>query len=543
MLLAGILFSGPASAQSPDKGVAHLEQRGHAVQLMVDNTPLLMLAGELHNSSASSLAYMDARWSRLEQAELNTVLAPVYWELLEPSEGDFNFDLVDGLLSQARAHHMHLVLLWFGSWKNGQSTYAPAWVKRDTARFPLVEIAGHLHLQVLSPFSDATLQADSTAFSALMGHLKQVDGTNHTVVMVQVENEVGVLGDTRDKSQLAEKAMAGPVPDQLLRYLRSHRNSLRPALETRWKQNGSRMRGNWQQVFGSGPATDELLMAWQYARFIDRIAQGGKSVYPIPLYVNAWIVQPDDKQPGDYPSGGPQAHVHDIWKAAAPHIDILAPDIYLPDFAGVCDEYREPGRAFFVPESRGSAKGAANALYAFGTEKAIGYSPFGIDDSLSSKTDTLGNLYRLLGGMAPLILTAQQQGQIAAAMVGAGHPQDTFSLGGYRLVVSPSHRWNTRGPAPLGYALIVSTGPGAYYAVGANFQLTFFPEQHGGTAGLEAVQEGRFVEGTWHGGRWLNGDETATSIQLGDMAREHKTGMAPRIGPDASILRIKVYTF
>jgi beta-galactosidase GanA len=543
LVLLSILSVRPSRAQSPKNGLPHLEKRGHAVQLIVKGKPYLMLAGELHNSSSSSLPYLDSLWPRLTAAHLNTVLAPVYWELVEPREGAFDFRLVDGLITQARAHHMHLVLLWFGSWKNGQSSYAPSWVKHDTTRFPLVTIRGSEHLQVLSPLGTETLKADSTAFSTLMAHLKSFDGSTHTVLMVQVENEVGILGDTRDRSSLAEKALNGPVPGRLLAYLRLHRDSLRPAVAALWSKYGDRMQGNWKEVFGESPAADELFMAWQFASFIDRVAQGGKSIYPLPCYVNAWIVQPDDKLPGDYPSGGPQAHMHDVWMAAAPHIDMLVPDIYLPDFRKVSGEYAEAGKGFFIPESLGGNKGAANALYAFGAMNAIGYSPFGVEDPLPPATDTLGRLYQLLLGMSPVVTKAQQTGEIAAIIVTAEHPEEKVSLGGYTLDITRAYAWNSRISAPLGYALVVCKGPGDYYVAGANFQINFFPPAPGGIAGLDYVEEGSFQGGVWKAGRRLNGDETASSIRLADMARQRKTGMAARVGKWPSVLRIGVYTF
>ena len=530
-------------AQSGMTSLPHLEKRGNAVQMIVNDTPYLILGGELHNSSASSLRYLDSLWPRLEEAKLNTLLAPVYWGLMEPKEGTFDFQLVDGLINQARIHHVHLVLLWFGSWKNGQSSYAPSWVKHDTKRFPLVAIRGGAHLEILSPFGTETLKADSTAFEALMRHLKAIDKTMHTVLMVQVENEVGILGDTRDRSPLADKAMNQPVPPSLLTYLETHQKTLRKEISELWKKNGSRTSGNWKTVFGDSPATDELFMAWQYASFIDRVAAGGKAIYPLPFYVNAWIVQPADKLPGDYPSGGPQAHLHDIWLAAAPHIDMFLPDIYLPDFEAICRQYREPGKGFFIPESRGSVKGAGNILYALGAMHAMGYSPFGIDDPVDPRKDTLARLYGLLKGMAPWILQAQQNGQMSAVVLNERHPEERISLGGYTLDVTLRHTWETTKATSHGYVLILCTAPGQYYAVGADFQITFFPGSGKGLAGLDHVEEGSFVQGTWQAGRTLNGDETANSVRLEKMARNGKTGMVARVGASPGILKISVYTF
>jgi beta-galactosidase GanA len=138
-------------------------RHGTAVQLLVHGHPLLVLGGELGNSSASSAAYMAPHWPRLKQMHLNTVLAPVSWELIEPSEGQFNWSSVDTLLTQARAQHLHLILLWFGTWKNSMSTYVPGWVKRNQKRFPRAQLPDGRSLDILCAFDPAIRDADARA--------------------------------------------------------------------------------------------------------------------------------------------------------------------------------------------------------------------------------------------------------------------------------------------------------------------------------------------------------------------------------------------
>src|SRR5471030_227633 len=200
----------------------HLEKRGNATQLIVNGQPFLVLAGELHNSSSSNMAYMKPIWKNLSTAHLNTVLAVVSWELTEPEEGRFDFSLVDSLIFDARKNNLHLALLWFGSWKNGLSHYAPSWVKKDYKRFPRMHIKGNLPVEALSPLSDETMHADAKAFAAFMKHVKETDEVQQTVIMIQVQNEVGLLGGSRDHSALAEKAYNEPVPAALINYLVKH---------------------------------------------------------------------------------------------------------------------------------------------------------------------------------------------------------------------------------------------------------------------------------------------------------------------------------
>src|SRR5919202_3166351 len=243
---------------SAGESMPHLRKQGSATQLVVDGRPFLIIGGELHNSSPSSLAYMEPIWERLVALHLNTVLAPVSWELVEPHEGAFDFTLVDGLIREARGHALRLILLWFGSWKNGVSSYVPRWVKQDYRRFPRLRRQDGRAAEVLSTLAEANWQADARAFAALMRHLRVVDRSDHTVIMVQVENEVGVLGDSRDRSEAANRAFAGPVPRDLIDQLQEHRHELAESLQQRWEGSDFRTAGSWEEIFGSGPETDEI---------------------------------------------------------------------------------------------------------------------------------------------------------------------------------------------------------------------------------------------------------------------------------------------
>jgi beta-galactosidase GanA len=253
--------------------------------LIVDGKPFLALAGELYNNSATSLEYMNAVWPRLTSMHLNTVLAAVSWALLEPSEGKFDYALVDGLIRQARVHNLRLVLLWFGSWKNTWSSYAPDWVKRDFKRFPRVQLRNGSGTERLAPFSQANCDADRRAFAALMRRIREVDGEAHTAIMIQVENEVGVIPDARDYSAQANAAYGQQVPRDLMEYLQKHKETLHPDLRAKWQAAGFKASGGWETVFGAGLETDDLFMAWQYARYIGKVAEAGKAEYPLPMYV------------------------------------------------------------------------------------------------------------------------------------------------------------------------------------------------------------------------------------------------------------------
>ena len=326
--LSCTVLAAQAQTASVPHSIPHLEKRGAVTRLIVNDKPFLALAGELHNSSSSSRQYMRSVWPRLARMNLNTVLAVVTWELTEPEEGKFDFTLVDGLIEDARHFNIRLVFLWFGSWKNGESSYPPYWVKADRNRFPLAQNASGKALNILSTLSQSSRDADARAFAALMHHVRQVDGEQHTVIGIQVENECGVLGDSRDRCPAANEAFGRPVPQQLTAYLQQHKATLIPEFRKVWEAAGAKTAGTWEEVFGKGTETDEIFMAWNYSQYVGRVAAAGKAEYPIPMYVNAWLVQRAGEKPGSYPSGGPVAQVHDIWRLGAPQIDFLAPDLY-----------------------------------------------------------------------------------------------------------------------------------------------------------------------------------------------------------------------
>ena len=339
-------------AQAQNSGIPHLEKHGTATQLVVDGKPFLMLGGELLNSSSSSLDYMRPVWPRLAAIPLNTVLTPLSWELIEPREGQFDFTLLDGLIQDARRNNLRLVFLWLASWKNGMSSYAPIWVKQNTQRFPRVIEKDGSPVEILSTLGKESMEADARAFAAVMRHIRDVDGEAHTVLMMQVENEVGVLGDSRDRSPAANRAFDGQVPKELMTYLQQHRDTLIPEFRRVWEAAGSKPSGTWEEVFGPGAETDKIFMAWNYGRYVQYVAAAGKAEYPIPMYVNTWLAGPD-ASPGQYPSGGPLPEVMDLWKAAGTAIDIYSPDIYAPNFAEWCDRYNRAGNPLFIPETHG----------------------------------------------------------------------------------------------------------------------------------------------------------------------------------------------
>ncbi len=562
LLTIALILVGCTQKTDSDNIVAspHLEKQGHVTQLIVEGKPWLILGCELGNSTSSSRAYLAPYWQKLKDCGVNTVLAVVSWEQVEPVEGQFDFTVVDNLLTDARAHDMKLALLWFGSWKNGITSYTPTWVKRDSKRFPLAQTPQGKQLPILTTLGEATCQADAKAFAAMMRHLRETDAQRQTVVMVQMENEVGLHGYPRDYCPQAEKAFRAPVPPTLTGWLKQHADSLLPETMDAWKAGGCKTEGTWEEVFGANDRAAEIFMAWHYASYMENITAAGKAEYPLPVFVNAWIVQPEDTRPGNYPSGGPQAQNHDIWRAAAPHIDILSPDIYLNDYPLELSRYVRSGNPVFVPESRSGQNGAANAAYTIGAAGGIGYSPFGFERNCDAEENaTFCSFYRKAGRIAPQLLAAQAENRIGAAWLKGDNPmrvKDTITIDSVSIVCelvssgmrnggAPQLTGGTYDPEAIGYAIAMHQADGSYLFLGSNVRVTFLPADGKGFVGLAKVTEGDFDEdGRWMEGRWLNGDEIQLRYDLLYAVDEGYSGQGLNFGrPEPSFQRVELFRY
>jgi beta-galactosidase GanA len=511
------------SALTSRAAAPHLEKQGTAERLIVQGKPMLVLGGELGNSSASSTAYMAPHWSRLRQMHLNTVITPVYWELIEPTEGHFNWDSVDAMIKAARANDLRLVLLWFGAWKNSMSTYAPAWVKRDQTRFPRAKLPSGRSVDILSAFVPATRDADTHAYVALLNHIRTIDSEKNTVVMIQVENEIGMLPVARDYGPEAERAFHEPVPKVL---------------------SGDKRAGDWTAVFGTtGDAAAESFTAWHYALYVEALVTAGKAAYPLPMYVNT-ALNHTGRAPGEYPSGGPLPHLFEIWKAGAPSLDLLAPDIYFPNFVELASRYKRPDNQLFIPEANDADKPEvpANAFYAFGQLDAIGFGPFSIESIDEKQPNPLSKAYDVLEQLSPAILASQGLGRMAGfrpRVLEDGTVIETpvtQTLGDYRFTVTFIDPWTPRADQKITThgGLIIQTGPEDFWVAGQGITVTVEPASSEGppSAGLDSVWEGTFdAKGNWVPGRLLNGDQT------------HQ-GRHVRLAPgDFQIQRVKLYRY
>lgn len=370
-----------------------------------NNYPIL--GGELSNSAATCIEDIDEVMPRMQQFGLNTVLVPAYWEFIEPQEGKYDFTLIDHTIQQARNHDLKVVFLWFGAWKNSMSCYTPLWFKQDTKRFPRARTANGKPLEIASAFSDNVLKADLQAFTALMQHICEVD-TDGTVIMMQIENEIGMLEDARDHSPTANAIYKKGVPSELVNYLKKNKKQLHPWLQAHLQTPTAD--ASWTTVFGDDIYTDEIFMAYYYACYVEHLAKAARKILPdMPLYVNA-AMNSRGRKPGEYPSAGPLAHLIDLWHCGAPTIDLLAPDIYDTGFKDWAAQYALPNNQLFIPESRCCENSGVRALYVFGEHHALGFSPFAIDQASPAETASVTKAYALMRQLQNLPEPAQTWG-------------------------------------------------------------------------------------------------------------------------------------
>lgn len=455
-----------------------LQKQGTATQLVVHGMPFLILGGELGNSSAACPQDIERIFPKLKKMGLNTVLVPVYWDLTEPVEGQFDFTLTDKALQQARENDLKIVFLWFGAWKNSMSCYAPLWFKENHKKYPRAYTQSGKPLEIASAFSEAVYEADHHAFSQWMQHIATVDKEEGTVIMIQIENEIGMLEDARDYSREANKIFNAPVPAEFMTYLQKNKKALHPQMLKKWESQGCKKQGNWQEVFGADIYTDEIFMAWHYAKYVEGLAQTARSIYNIPLYVNA-TMNSRGRKPGEYPSAGPLAHLIDVWHCGAPSIDILAPDLYDNGFTDWVAQYKLHNNPLFIPEIRLTDNNSVRAFYIFGEHDAIGISPFSIEDGSDSPNSPLVQSYAKLTELMPLLTKYQGKGLMKGLLFDSENKEriiadDDLTITARHFFTLPWDSRATNGSIwPEGGGILLKLSKNEYIVAGSGIVLEF----------------------------------------------------------------------
>jgi hypothetical protein len=519
---------------------------------MVKGKPFIAIAGEVHNSNSSDADYMECVWDKAQEQGLNTLLLPATWELIEPHEGEFHFDLIDKLIMQARARNCHIIFLWFGTWKNAQCMYAPEWVKKDIARFPRAEVEKGKNKTRLMKFhgmaytslsylGEETCKADAKAFREFMKHLKEVDEGQQTVIAVQVENETGLQGADREHSDLADEIFASEVPSDFVKYMKSHTDTMEP--EIRDAVLNGKDSGTWEEVFTE--AAGEIFSAFHIASYINKVATAGKEVYNLPMTVNCWLDK--GEEPGQYPTGGPVAKVMEVWKYKADAIDVFAPDIYVPNFTEICEKYTKLDNPLCIPETATHSHCAPRLIYALGHHHAICYAPFGFEDmgnefdavqsylfgvdvsdplltqpqsvpeyywcatTLNSMMDKLTEAYgtnRLQAVLSENVnMDPWDISQGLAAMPQNNPKDDTMIFGdyGFKIVMNMPLI-----PRKDGVCMILQESEDTFYVLAHACMVNIFStNEEKPNYDIIAMDEGHFENSNWICGRRFNGDESS----------------------------------
>lgn len=519
--------------------------------LLIDGKPYLILGAQTNNS-ANYPAALSKVWPVVEKMSANTLSIPVAWEQIEPVEGEFDFSFLDVLLAEARQRNIRVNLLWFATWKNNAPHYAPSWVKLDNTRFPRVVKKDGDTLNSMSPLGKNTLAADKKAFLKLMAYLKAND-PQHTVFMVQIENEVGTYGAKRDFSALAEAAFKQAVPRELTAGLKVKE-------------------GTWSEVFAED--ADEFFHGYYIAKFVEELAVAGKAIKNLPMNVNVALRNPF--HPGDgYSMGGPTDNVIDLWKIAAPTIDMISPDIYFRDHKTVdkvMSLYARSDNPLFISEI-GNDQPYARYLFTALGYQGIGFAPFGMDYTdyanypLGAKTvndETIApfaELYQFIRPFADVwaklslendvwgvaephdsltekqsvwnAQTTEQQTESEKVKLDPSLFTQTLDLGLWNAEVTYGRKMFWIDP-PIGNspasggALIAKLADNEYLVTALRARVSFSTssELDGQKHMIERVEEGHFENGQWVFERVWNGDQTDWGLNFTSVPHMLKVKLA-----------------
>lgn len=514
----------------------HIVEQNGKKMLMVGDKPFIMLSGEVHNSNSSSVEYMEQVYDKADALGLNSLLLPVTWELIEPEEEKFDFSLVDGLIIQARRRGKKLGLLWFGAWKNAQCYYAPEWVKTDLKRFKRAQVEKGKNFirrkdfygmpyTTLSYLCEETKQADAKAFSMLMKHIREIDSESQTVIMVQVENETGLMGTARENSNEADAIFSAKVPNEFASYMKQHTDTM--VTDVKWEVENGAHEGSWTEVFGN--CAEEIFSAYYTASYVNAVAKAGKREYSIPMTANCWLDK--DGAPGTYPAGGPVSRMMEVWAYCAPNIDIIAPDIYVQNFLEICDEYTRRNTPLFIPECATHSYAGPREVYCIGHYHALCYSPFGFEDmgqpfsaiqsylfgvdveDTALKTpmnvEEYGWYTRTLHEMMPLLTEKYGTSDLQAVSC-ERKEEDKMLFGTFGFQIALDTPMIVRKDS---VCMILKESEDTFYILIHAAAFGYFSTNSDRpNVDVLALEEGHFENGIWIPGRRLNGDEVVNTM-------------------------------
>lgn len=497
---------------------------------MVNDRAFLLLAAETHNSAGTSRDYMSNVWKKADELNCNAVLVPISWESIEPQADCFDFTLVESLMNEAESHHKKLVLLWFGSWKNGLSTYVPGWIKTDLSRFPRTENEHGIKSRILSMFGSGILPAELKCFKKLIEYIKESDEEKQTVVAVQIENEVGILDAARDFSPLAEEAFERNVPTGLLEYLRDAKSDFFPQKIKEAEHTAGRP---WKEIFGE--YADEIFMCCHYARHINELAKCAKEIYALPMFTNVWLKESEHEKPGFYPCGGPIPEMLDVWKCTAPFLDLIAPDIYSFEFDKFAGLYARNDNPLFIAETRRDKWAVANLYTAVGKYNTLCYSPFGAESIGENKSyitqiihtnaadknvsnemikEYLSQSYKVLGNMMSIILEYYGTDKMTGFSQDEGHMTKHIAFGKYHISIEFYHPIDDENEFIPAAGIVIERNENELIFIGYGYRASVKTMNVRKQLDFLSLEKGVFdQDSNWHKYMDLNGDEQRIQME------------------------------
>lgn len=499
---------------------------------------------QAHNSSTGT-PLMGKAIQAVKAYGGNCLEAPVYWYALEPEKDRYDMELVRGLIDEARVVQLKLIILWFGMSKNGHPNYAPEYVKLNPGRYRLAKGSDGAPVASLSPHCVETLERDRRAFEKLMEFLREYDRESRTVLAVQIENEMGFANTDMDYSDDVKELYRTQKFPEALREISLEDCGLE-SLESQLQEGEIKDELSvWKRKFGRH--SHEAFSAWHHARYVEEIARAGKKVYQIPMLVNVMVGEQGYEETGRCYNGGSAAgRVLDIWKAGAPSLDLICPDIYNQnrrEYTRICNCYDRQDNPLFIPESPiGGEANAMNALVAVADYGAVGVCCFGAEHALdregrlTEQCHDMAVTMRTISNMIPLLIRYRKTGKIHGIAQEEFETRRYIRLAEYHVVANftrsmPTHLGYTQEPEDeagrdktkiRGRALLIQTGEHEFFAGGAGVAFDFIKRpkaededsyihlssRQASQLNFLSVEEGHFEDDMWVTDFVRNGDET-----------------------------------
>lgn len=506
---------------------------------------MMMIGMQAHNSSTGTFM-MEKTARAAELFHANTLEVPVYWYKVEPDRDVYDMTQVKELIDFTRQCGKKLIILWFATSKNGHPNYAPEYIKLHPETYQVAVGSNGAWVASLSPHCMATLERDKKAFCKLAEFIKEYDEKEKTVIALQIENEMGYANTDRDYSRMAEEDYQNPVPEEI-REIRLADDGLSEISEEEKK------RFSWKGCFGRHSA--EAFSAWYHGKYIGSIAKAGKEIYDIPMYTNVMVMENGCEENGySYNGGAAVSRVLDIWKAAAPELDLLCPDIYnqvKEDYMRICNAYNRPDNALIIPES--SCLGEANAMNmirAVTDFQAVGVACFGAESVLDNAEELLTDsrsvaiTMRTIAALSPLLIKYHGTDRIhgivqeefasnqyiklpgfhVQAKFFSANPV-TYRLGTAINLKNDENKWNL---TMRGRGILIQTGDYEFYLAGAGVEVEFIKRPHpsdekafihlssrqSGQLNYLSVEEGHFEGETWVTDYERCGDEANFAVYV-----------------------------